>query len=443
MVQATIDVIWRQLSIVDKIGRSNLIEQCGGGAKLAEMFIGARNLAKLLTTIRKSLGSASSSLECERMNPIYTQIAHVSLCTDAASASAYGFLFFVILGVSMMILISLRASWLKNVEEEKVYHDENEIAENMILDEHEEYLAYISRYKHEWQEYHGFDAPTSVARSNSLSYIDDGCGSAYFEDVSSHEESESDHESYESPVKPHEGSDNSSNDGGGPGGIDVPVRSLFHTNASISISDDDDRAVAIDEISFPSLSVRQSSDSIGVSIREEEFFTGPSSLLSPGANTDFVETTPDEILVPSTEIVLKESRTRRAADGSIPAQPRVDASLQLTIDPEGSPSSQQRPDTPASQAVQPPTKRSQWAEGEGTLRKKIKDAAKELIRNTASEVDNDFPVARRRSFNSEGAAASPSIGSTRTASGLFGQEKMSRAQSIMMNGNGETDLVEL
>ena len=139
-VQDTIDVIWRQLSIVDKIGRAKVIEQCGGGARLADVFTGARNLAKLLTTIRKSLGSASNSLECQRVNPIYTQIAHVTVCTDAASATAFGFLFFLILGIACMGMISLRASWLKNVEEEKVYHEENEIAENMILDEHEEYL---------------------------------------------------------------------------------------------------------------------------------------------------------------------------------------------------------------------------------------------------------------------------------------------------------------
>jgi hypothetical protein len=31
------------------------------------------------------------------------------------------------------------------------------VADNMIMDEHEEYLAYISKYKHEWQEYKGID----------------------------------------------------------------------------------------------------------------------------------------------------------------------------------------------------------------------------------------------------------------------------------------------
>jgi len=56
-----------------------------------------------------------------------------------------------------MVMISLRAAWLQVISKEKVYHDEMDIAENMILDEHEEYLAYISRYKHEWEEYRGFD----------------------------------------------------------------------------------------------------------------------------------------------------------------------------------------------------------------------------------------------------------------------------------------------
>jgi hypothetical protein len=65
---------------------------------------------------------------------------------------------FFILSISTMIMITLRTSWLKSTgDEEKVYQDENEIAENMIVNEHEEYLAYISKYNHEWQEYNGFE----------------------------------------------------------------------------------------------------------------------------------------------------------------------------------------------------------------------------------------------------------------------------------------------
>jgi hypothetical protein len=50
---------------------------------------------------------------------------------------------------------------MAETDEDKVY-DENEAAENMVLDEHEEYLAYISKYKHEWEDYEGINAAMEV-----------------------------------------------------------------------------------------------------------------------------------------------------------------------------------------------------------------------------------------------------------------------------------------
>ena len=61
---------------------------------------------------------------------------------------------FFSLGVASLAIISMRASWMQRLPEEKIY-DEDDVAENMLVDEHEEYLAYISRYRHEWQEYDG------------------------------------------------------------------------------------------------------------------------------------------------------------------------------------------------------------------------------------------------------------------------------------------------
>jgi hypothetical protein len=156
MVQESIDVLWQEISKVDSIGRSQIMETCGG-TELEQLLFDARTLAKLLTSIRRSLDSTSLSVSCPRINPIYVSLVHDTICTEVASASARGFIFFLVLGIAMMTMVSLRAAWLRIVPEEKVYHDAIDIAENMVLDEHEEYLRYISKYKHEWEEYRGFD----------------------------------------------------------------------------------------------------------------------------------------------------------------------------------------------------------------------------------------------------------------------------------------------
>lgn len=137
------------------------MKQCGSN-ELENLLIIAREVANFLTEIRRSLESTSSALACPTINPVYAAAVHDTVCTDAVGAVAALFVMSVIIAVSIMGMLSLRASWLQNIEEEKVYHDESEVAENMILDEHEEYLAYISKYNHEWQEYRGFEERSMV-----------------------------------------------------------------------------------------------------------------------------------------------------------------------------------------------------------------------------------------------------------------------------------------
>jgi len=170
-IQDHIDNIWRQMSKIDSLGRAQVIKKCGGNETFNDMLSGARNLAKLLTAIRRSLSTTEDSLKCSLINPIYAQVAHETICNSALKGSVYGFILFLIVSICVMVMISLRASWLRHIEEEKVYHDEDEVAENMILDEHEEYLAYISRYKHEWQEYGGFEEEGVVGSDGE--YVDD------------------------------------------------------------------------------------------------------------------------------------------------------------------------------------------------------------------------------------------------------------------------------
>lgn len=147
--------LWNQLSLVEATGRNNLVEACGS-SNIDNFLSNVRDLATLLTSILKSVESTQSSLSCENINPMYVEVVHESICSDATSAVAWGFLFFLVIGVCTMCMVTLRAAWRHPVTETKVL-DECEVAENMIVDEHEEYLAYISKYKHEWQEYNGFD----------------------------------------------------------------------------------------------------------------------------------------------------------------------------------------------------------------------------------------------------------------------------------------------
>ena len=111
---------------------------------------GLRELALLLSTSLSSIGRAAYFLECEKIHSLFASAVNNSLCSDAVGAIAWSFLFFLCLGVSTMVMITLRASWIQRMDDEKIY-DESEVAENMFVDEHEEYLTYISKYKHEWE----------------------------------------------------------------------------------------------------------------------------------------------------------------------------------------------------------------------------------------------------------------------------------------------------
>jgi hypothetical protein len=295
-VQENVDEIWRQISIIDSIGRAKLLTDCGGDY-LVDFVSGSRNVAKLLTTMRRSLRSASGHLECDRLNPIYTEIVHDALCTDAASASSYGCVLFFILAISTMAMISLRTSWLQSIgEEEKVYHDEDEIAENMVVDEHEEYLKYISKYKHEWQEYNGFENGGSspvpqtnhsfVERNDRLSQMHyAGAYSARnFMDPVSVEEtcdrddgSGADGESSRTDGEGYQGSDEFS-DVSSPAGqkglkVDVIPTSMFKAPSTDE---------SIDDISYPSLK-NKSYDSASIDGADK----APRSLLPPPENPDY------------------------------------------------------------------------------------------------------------------------------------------------------------
>jgi hypothetical protein len=197
---------------------------------------------------------------------------------------------FLIVAICVMVMITLRASWLRHIEEEKVYHDEDEVAENMILDEHEEYLAYISRYKHEWQEYGGFEE----------NGVDDG----YLDDET--EEGYDDQRSY----------DGSAEDCSAISGLDSSVdderaRSAYRMNNAV-----DGAVFASDDISFPSLSGQRSVEERAEKVRPEDFMPIPAPLLPPPVNPELYNGPNDVSLLPPS--ATSRSRSSAFANPSPP-----------------------------------------------------------------------------------------------------------------------------
>ena len=149
-IENVTDELWAAVGKVDVVGQLNIDSYCKGGNQLDAFIEGSRELALLLSTSLSSISRVTAYLECEKIHDLYASAVNGSLCSDAVDAAAWSLLFFFILGVSSMIMVTLRASWKQRVEDEKIY-DESEVAENMFVDEHEEYLAYISKYKQEWE----------------------------------------------------------------------------------------------------------------------------------------------------------------------------------------------------------------------------------------------------------------------------------------------------
>lgn len=154
-VQNLVDYIWNSLSKIDSTGRSNIMALCGND-ELNVFLSNLGDLAKILTSINNAISSSTQVLQCDQISPFYVEAVHDSMCTNVSQAIAIAFVLFFALGITTLTMITLRAAWRQQIYEDKIY-EESEVAENMIVDEHEEYLAYISRYRHEWQEYTGVD----------------------------------------------------------------------------------------------------------------------------------------------------------------------------------------------------------------------------------------------------------------------------------------------
>lgn len=178
----------------------------------------------------------------------------------------------------------------------KNYHDETDVAENMVLDEHEEYLAYISRYKHEWQEYEGFEEEGAVKSSPRSDFRDEGSGyrdtsthgedSGYFygdEEYSSHD-SESDLSSVDSRSMYTTEDDQQE-----------PVSYRQHTSGGV-VNNDEGVSYASGEISFATFS-SENNNNEG---RHSHILTLPPSKVPPPMNPEFYDVDDDNETLPST-----------------------------------------------------------------------------------------------------------------------------------------------
>jgi hypothetical protein len=164
-LQTAVDSIWHTISVADSVGREELSSKCGNDVE--PLLDAARNLARSLTWTRKALISAIGSLKCGPIHEIYVEAIHQSFCQEGGEGVAWAFILFSVVGIGAMVMVSLRSSLYNHVGEEEVY-DENDEVDNMILNEHEEYLAYISKYKHEWEEYRGMNATEPFEQTESL-----------------------------------------------------------------------------------------------------------------------------------------------------------------------------------------------------------------------------------------------------------------------------------
>ena len=166
IVQADVDDLWAVLDELDRLGKSKIIRACGGEEdQIEKVLLDSRNLARSLTTVRRAMALVSTSLSCDRLYPLYVDSIEGTVCSDTTPPIAWAFLIFCVMGMSTLAMITLRASWSHELEADDLY-SEDEVDENMFVDEYEEYLAYISKYKHEWEEYEGLDTTMSVNLGN-------------------------------------------------------------------------------------------------------------------------------------------------------------------------------------------------------------------------------------------------------------------------------------
>jgi len=167
-VESTIATIWYHMSNVDSVGRKELSQQCG--KDITVLVEAARDLANILRNVGKVLTDTTETLKCDEIHPLYVKAVHDTLCTDVASGAAWTFMMFFFITIFTAMMISLRASWLQVRDDHEIKEEKEEIRN---MNEHAEYLDFVSKYKDEWQDYDGIQL-----RNERGSWSGDGSESA-------------------------------------------------------------------------------------------------------------------------------------------------------------------------------------------------------------------------------------------------------------------------
>jgi len=166
-VETMMNSIWREISRIEGIGRDHFEAVCG--SPLDEFLGVAHEVTRSFSGIRKALKNTKDALDCSKINPIYTELIHEELCGEIANGLGIGFIWLLMLSICLMVVLSLRAAWRHDTTQESdksdTVYDEGE--EVMFHDEYEEYLEYISKYKHEWEVYEGIESDSAKGGSKN------------------------------------------------------------------------------------------------------------------------------------------------------------------------------------------------------------------------------------------------------------------------------------
>jgi hypothetical protein len=111
ILKENVDEMRFRLEQADAVGYDIMRDRCGTGNNVDRFFVAVRILEGQLYSVQVSLANAGDTLHCPKIHKLYSSVMQDSVCTDMASANANGFVLVLLVAISNMILISLRASW--------------------------------------------------------------------------------------------------------------------------------------------------------------------------------------------------------------------------------------------------------------------------------------------------------------------------------------------
>jgi hypothetical protein len=117
IIKETVDEMRFRLEQADAVGYDTMRDRCGTGNNVDRFFAGVRILEEQLYSVQVSLATAGDTLQCPKLHKLYSSVIQESVCTDMASANANGFILVLLVAISNMILVSLRASWRRQINE--------------------------------------------------------------------------------------------------------------------------------------------------------------------------------------------------------------------------------------------------------------------------------------------------------------------------------------